>query len=51
MITLIMWDPVMKVIENYDIKMPFIESIKELELANKQQEATLFAQNFMKDPK
>ncbi len=43
-------DPVMKVIENYDIKMPFIESIKELELANKQQEATLFAQNFMKDP-
>lgn len=43
-------DPAMQVIENYNARMPFIESIKELELSNKQQEAILFAQNFIKDP-
>ncbi len=43
-------DPAMQVIENYNATMPFIESIKELELSNKQQEAILFAQNFIKDP-
>lgn len=43
-------DPAMQVIENYNARMPFIESIKEFELSNKQQEAILFAQNFIKDP-
>ena len=43
-------DPGMQVIENYNARMPFIESIKEFELSNKQQEAILFAQNFIKDP-
>ena len=43
-------DPAMQVIENYNATKPFIESIKELELSNKQQEAILFAQIFIKDP-
>lgn len=43
-------DPAMQVIENFNTRMPFIESIKEFELSNKQQEAILFAQNFIKDP-